>query len=402
MSKYKELESVQFWIKRYSSPVMIRRYLSNLESYCDFHNKDPDELLEIKWTQKEPIAEKMLDKFALDWNKPESVKQNAIVAIRSFYSAHYLDLAKRAGSGTKYVRVKPIRNPTQDQLREMCLGSHIRDIAIINVLSSGGFRIGTFLRLNWSHVAEIWSWNGRDPIHVPVMGKDLKGKGLGKYKDLEQHAFLVPHAIRMLIKYKEWRESRGEKIRDDSPLFVSLVGRPIRLKGRIVRFILERACEGKSFIFSPHDLRRFTQTQLEQARIQPNWIKKMLGKKVAGEEDPYSQPKINQLRDAFRDAMQFLTIEPEAKVSEFDRRKQGIVDQIRLLYAHDPDRMVEALAFFEGCMNVDQLNKAFDRMIAKRRETVIVPESELENHLNHGWIFVASLPSGRCILREGP
>jgi integrase len=402
MSKLGELESVRLWVDRYSSVTLRERYLKDLEAYCAFQNKDPDELLEIKRTQKEPVAEKMLDKFALEWNRPESVKVSAIKAIRSFYLANYLDLAKRAGSGTKYRRVKPIRNPTQAQLREMCLGRHIRDIAMINVFSSSGFREETLSRLDWSHALESWAWNGIDPVHIPVMGDELKGGGLGKYRDLEQHAFLVPHATRMLLKYKDWRESRGEKIRDESPLFATLTRSPRRLNTRIIRFILESACNGKPFVFSPHDLRRFTQTQLEQARVQPNWIRKMLGKKVGGEEAPYSQPKLEQLREAFRAAIPFLTLEPEAQVSEFDRRKQNIQDQVRLLYAGDPARMDAALAMFEGCMTIEQLNDALGRHVAKRGKTVIVPESKLDNHLNHGWVFVACLPSGMCILREGP
>jgi hypothetical protein len=206
----------------------------------------------------------------------------------------------------------------------------------------------------------------------------------------------------MLLKYKDWRESRDEKIKDESPLFAALYRSPRRLKAREIRFIIKSACDGKPFFFSPHDLRRFTQTQLEQARVQPNWIRKMLGKKVGGEEAPYSQPKIDQLRDAYRGAIPFLTLEPETQVSEFDRRKQGIKDQIRLLYAHDPKLMATQLSLFEGCMTVDQLNEALERHVAKRGKTVIVPERELDNHLNHGYVFVASLPSGMCILREGP
>lgn len=356
------LKEIQIWINRYSNEKLRNRYLRDLKSYCEFHGKTPTELLDLKRTQTESISEKMLDRFVLEWNKPESVKASAVSAVRSFYSANYLDLAKRAGSGVKYRRIKPYRNPTQAQLREMCLGSHIRGVALINVASSGGFRAETLRILSWSHVSEIENWNGIDPIHVPVMGKELKGGGYGKYGGLEQHAFLTPHAIRVLLQYRAWRESRGEKITPESPLFATIDWNPKRLKDtRHIRYIMEEACKGKPFRFSPHDLRRFTQTQLEQGRIPPNWIRKMLGKKVGAEEAPYSQPKIEQLREAYEGAIPFLTLaETESKKMLLEARKRALLDSASFIFMDDPDK----LSILENLLKKVSTEQEFDN--AKR------------------------------------
>lgn len=362
------LPEIRIWINRYSSEKVRKRYLKYLKSYCEFHEKSPTELLELKRTETNHVSEIMLDKFVLEWNKPESTKESAVSAIRSFYSANYLDLAKRAGSGVKYTKVKPYRNPTQDQLRDMCLGAHIRDIALINVLSSGGFRAETLRSLNWSHVSEIESWNGIDPIHVPIMGKELKGGGYGKYRDVEQHAFLTPHAIRVLLQYRAWRESRGEKIKPNSPLFATIGWNPTRLKyTRHIRYILEMACKGKPFLFSTHDLRRFTQTQLEQGRIQPNWIRKMLGKKVGGEEAPYSQPKIEQLRDAYGGAISFLTLgETENKKALLEARKRALLDSASFIFMDDPEKLSILENLLKKVSNEQEFDKAKREWQTKR------------------------------------
>lgn len=359
------LPEIEVWINRYSNLRLRNRYMKNLGSYCDFHGKTPTELLALKRDQKDTISEKMLDLFVLKWDKPESIKANAVTAIRSFYSANYRDLAKRAGSGVKYVRVKPYRNPTQAQLRDMCAGSHVRGIALINVLSSGGFRAETLRTLSWGHMSEIEAWNKKDPIHVPVMGKELKGGGFGKYRGLEQHAFLTPHAVGALLKYRAWRESRGEKITQASPLFATINWNPTRLKHtRHIRYILEKACESKPFTFSTHDLRRFTQTQLEQARVQPNWIRKMLGKKVPGEEAPYSLPKIEQLRDAYRLAIPFLTLaEIGASLDMLESRKSALLDIMGFILYEKPDMLGAFENMLEKVSVESELN---DFMIAWR------------------------------------
>ena len=50
--------------------------------------------------------------------------------------------------------------------------------------------------------------------------------------------------------------------------------------------------------FTFHDGRRIVQTALENSGCPINWIKKIKGRKVIGEEAPYSKPLIEQLRSS--------------------------------------------------------------------------------------------------------
>jgi len=405
-------ESVDLWINGYQSEKMRQMYLKHLKSYCDFHGKGPEELLGVKRSQgSEPVAEKMLDRFVVGWGRPESVKKTAVAVIRSFYRSNYLDLASRAGSQTHYTRVKPIRVPTQDELRELCLGRNIRDIALVNVLSSSGFREGTLSMLTWGHVEELDDWDGQGPVHVGIMGRELKGGGSGRYANVEQHAFLTPHAAEILGKYRAWRESREESITSDSPLFATVDMNLKRLSTRQVRRILERSCEGKSFRFSPHDLRRFTQTQLEAARVQPNWIRKMLGKKVRGEEAPYSRPKIEQLRDAYRSALPFLTLAPEtdeARVWKTQARqnlemltKLGVMPQSEfnrlqewLMRSSNPDQFYSEIKPVSG--EFKRLNEQLDN----GTHQVVDNEDIMLELLNDGWELVRELNGSKFLMKK--
>ena len=54
--------------------------------------------------------------------------------------------------------------------------------------------------------------------------------------------------------------------------------------------------------------RRFTETMLEKAKLHPNWCRKILGKTIKGEENPYSQPKMEELREAYRAAIPYLEL----------------------------------------------------------------------------------------------
>jgi hypothetical protein len=293
----------------------------------------------------------------------------------------------------------------------MCLGRNIRDIALINVFSSGGFREGTLSQLTWGHVSEIESWNGHDPVHIGVMSKELKGRGSGRYSHVEQHAFLTPYTAQILLKYRTWRESKGENITGETPLFSTVDRRPRRLSGRQIRRILERACEDKDYTFSPHDLRRFTQTQLEAARVPPNWIRKMLGKKIKGEEAPYSRPKIKQLREAYRGAIPYLTLaekpdessvwKSQAKQSLEMLTKLGVVPETEfarlqeiLQRSHDPT------TFYN---EVNPITEEFRRLREPPNNgshKVIDNEETMLEMLSEGWELVRELNGSKFLMRR--
>ena len=69
------------------------------------------------------------------------------------------------------------------------------------------------------------------------------------------------------------------------------------------------------------------ETALEEVGIHPNWARKIRGRKVRGEESPYSQPEVEKLRAKYREAVPLLQFTVETtKSSENTLLKKGNTD----------------------------------------------------------------------------
>ena len=319
----------KLWLSKVGSPNTRIRYAKALMIYCEWMGLTPKALLELKHNQKNHDSEKKLDLFVLEM-KAEGLSRwslrNIVNAVKSFHRHNYEDLASRCGR-VHVAAEKPRRTPTQDKLNEFIKQSNVRDVALITFLASVPVREGTLCGLTWGHVLPNID---QEFPHIQIIAKDLKGKGYEKYRDLEQHCFLTLQAKKKLLQYKTWREKREHlQMGLDDCLFASVYesgGKYKALKPINIRKIFERRSKATGIKFSPHDLRRYAQTQLEQSGMNPNWIRKILGHKVSGEEAPYSQPKICALRDAFQKAVPLLIIrqEPTAKPAEVKRLQTQI------------------------------------------------------------------------------
>jgi len=72
------------------------------------------------------------------------------------------------------------------------------------------------------------------------------------------------------------------------------------------------------------------QTALEEAGLTRNWIQKIKGRKVRSEDDAYSRPEIEKLREAYKRALPnlcFLETESLASKVEIDKVKVALGEQ---------------------------------------------------------------------------
>ena len=397
-------ELISSWLEGLAEGTRMN-YARTMMRYTRFHSLTTQQLIELNEGGGKD-AEKLLDAYMIGVDLPESRKKNDAAAVHSFYKAHYADLAARSGfSKVRYVKQKVDICPTQEEGREITRNAHIRNDALINVLSSGGFRVGTAAKLKWGDFKELWDcdeqksvWDGKTPVYIGIESKRLKGEG---YKgSVEQHTFMTAHACRVLLKYIKWYRSK-RKLDCDSLLFISLSatkGHPAftEMNSDGLRMALKSLGP-----YTSHDYRRFAQTQLETARVNPNWIRKMQGKKLKGEEDPYSRPKIEQLREAFAAAESFLTLAEPVAMDEKERRIQGVIDSaiIAGMSAERADQL--RILFKQKKYTPKQAAEAIqEELHTGRVEQRIINEDELANHLSHGWRFVASLGNGRIVVER--
>jgi hypothetical protein len=111
----------------------------------------------------------------------------------------------------------------------------------------------------------------------------LKGHGKGKYRD-----YMTKHGVL-------WNE--------DMPVFLSIEQPHEPLKYQAVGNAILRISKSARVGFGAHDGRRIVETALENVGTPRNWIQKIKGRKVRGEDSPYSKPAIEQLRKKYREAL---------------------------------------------------------------------------------------------------
>jgi hypothetical protein len=321
-------DGVRVWLSKLHG-TKEQRALS-LWYYCDWAEKTPKELLELKNSFESLDAEKLLDKFVLDADYPDSLKWKSALAVRSFYRCNYRQLQREAGK-MDYYQVKPQRNPSKLKRLELYNACYNpRDRALICVTTCSAIALETLSSLCWNHFEE--NWQAQDVPHISIPSELLKGHGKGKYRGVRQETFVTPETKRELIKYRDFMTKRHGVIwTEDMYVFLSNEQNKEKkhepLKYQAVGNAILRISKEAHVGFGAHDGRRIVETALENVGTPRNWIQKIKGRKVRGEDAPYSKPAIEQLRKKYREALpelEFLNVASVSQTSELQELKEKV------------------------------------------------------------------------------
>ncbi len=434
---------VKTWLAKVQQPEH-RGYLFAM--FCNWSGLSPEELYALKDDPKSLDAEYLLDNFVADKEAPftKSIKWGVIQAVKSFFSHNYRDLAKKSGE-IIVPRKRPVRKPTKEELMKLWKACYTpRDRALITFVNSTAIAKVTLDLLTWNDFEE--GWEGQEIPCVIVPSEKLKGHGIGKWRGVKQITFLTPEAKEALIEYKEWIEERmGRKLSQDDYVWLDVYAPYEPLSHTGLGMLIWKLAKRAGVKFSWHDARRYVETALEETKINPNWARKIRGRKVRGEEAPYSQPAIEQLRAAYREAvpmLQFLSKTPT--LSEEDLRIKLHLDSLR---GRIPSQVIDDLerkylgkeprtAIPQISLEAEAIQRIADReginlmegayLISKdaieiemeeiRKERMrrqnsanrqncqngncqrIVAEKELPPLLAKGWHVAAVLPSGKVVI----
>lgn len=417
MEKITQRNVLQLWAKQY---VEVERWLSHLQQqrmnafalyrFCEWCHLTPPQLLDLK--AKDPAAntvEKVLDDFCnvKDERFTNSFKYQASIAVKSFFRWNYRDLAKACGVVT-LEKVKPYNALNKESLRK--LWSHarnLRDRALIPFVLSTAVAKETLSKLQWKDLEENWENVELPCLNVPP--EKLKGHGRGRYKGVRQITFLTGEAKRALLDYKLWMEKKlGCKMKPEDHIWLDIRGSYKPLEYDSFSTIILRLSEDSGVSFTWHDARRWVNTALEQIAISLNWARKIRGRKVKGEEAPYSQPAIDQLRAKFHEAVPLLEfthedtgLEERIKRQETITELQGKLMSGEPLTREDHDK-IKLYGIKLGARRKPMPEKTEDCESGEHCEETFkqVPEAELLSHLKEGWKIVKELQSGEIILRR--
>jgi len=400
------------WAKNYPE---VERWLGHVQKreenayclyrFCEWAGKNPTELLALKDNPASKDTEKLLDDFCTGDvpNFTNSLKYIVSIAVKSFFRWNYRDLAKASGI-VSLEKVKPYNALTKEGLRKLWNRAfNLRDKALITFVNSTAIAKETLTHLTWGHLEE--DWQGKDLPCVNIESEILKGHGRGKYKGVRQITFLTPEAKRDLINYKEWMESpqklgRKLTLQDHIWLETCKPYRPISYDtfGKLITTLSDNA--GVSF--SWHDARRWVNTALEGISISVNWARKIRGRKVKGEEAPYSQPAIGQLRAKYREAVPALEFTSEApavskevldRIEKLETERAEIRRQYHLRTGdelkEDKKRAAKEAKKAEDCPD--------GRHCAEFSQ---IPEAQLLARLKDGWEIIKELSNGEVIVKR--
>jgi len=431
-----EYESVKYWLKSMGARAEGTKvgYVSHLKRFCQWLNKSPDQLIaereeHLKSTDKKvkrtmELNVKEYNAFLDNQGKGAGTKMTARAAIRSFFEHHYLPLEFIRGDFPSEAMAER-RKVEKEEIIKMLEEADVRGRGIIHVLKDTGLAVSDVSRLKLRDLlppTKISPLTSNDIENLPEF---IPLKMTRKKTKAKIQTFLGPEAIKALKNYLN-RRIRGtaqtypgrskkgfppEVLTLDSPLFRTSAHEIKRMSTkRILDNVREIASRAGIPDISAHCFRKYTQTMLEVARIDPNWRKLILGKKLPGSEGSYSLPSMGDLQKAYEGAYEHIAIEIP-KISEEDRRIQSIIDNARLLGISD--NVIHDLLKERG-KTWHKPSELTMRMAAYRKKTEPnggstdcdmeykeVNENDLLMHLRVGWKIVHNLQNGRVIISKG-
>jgi len=415
-------EQTEKWAAKYPE---VKRWLAKIQAkqgaafdlwrFCGWSRKNPPELLALKDNPASKDAERLLDTFVADEKTgfTNSAKYRITIAVKSFFKHNYKDLARACGAIT-LEKVKPYNKPRKEDLRKLwSWASNLRDKALITFVNSTAIAKETLSNLKWKHLEENWQNVELPCINIP--SELLKGHGRGKYKGVRQITFLTPEAKRDLINYKEWIESKiGRKLTGEDNTWLETCYPYEATKYANLGTIILKLTKRTNVKFSWHDARRYVNTAMEEIRMPSNWARKIRGRKVRGEEAPYSLPAINQLREKFKEAVPILefTSEKPTVVKE-DIQKTAKLEALRAIAKSMGIKGIIQLKMRKMAMPYEI--KALEKLIEKAKSVndnadcsngehcerfKEIGEGELLKHLQDGWHIEYKSQNGTVIVKR--
>jgi len=397
------------WGNEYQS---VRRWLSKIQRkndatfdlyrFCKWAQMSPDELLALKEDPKSMEAETLLDDFKISDEYTLSVRRRILINVKSFFKGNYKGLAAKAGIVDEYVKQKPYHKLTKEdiyKLWRMCFNP--RDRFLLSLVFSSGIAKESIIKITWGHLEG--DWEKQRIVHISLEPEIIKGHGRGKYKGVRQETFLAPSAKRDLLEYKAWIEEKlGRPVTKDDPLILTTEQPYEAISYTRLTNIFISLQKRTGVMVSPHDARRYVENALESANIHINRCRKIRGRKIKGEEDPYSQPAIEELRIDYAKALDDLEFQIEKPAIKPEDVRKEIINAI-------PDEEIKPIADKYGISISEARHMVILRESAfrdfwserrKRKQTERnggndsgetfeeINEEDLLTHLRSGWKIV--------------
>jgi site-specific recombinase XerD/uncharacterized coiled-coil protein SlyX len=323
------------------SEATREKYKAFLLRFCEWCRKNPDELVKQRkqdLMSKDPIEQRKIESYLKGFiaslekdGYAISTQQVAYAAVRNFFEMHYQSLRMRRGDYPSGESLGS-RAATKEDIKKLLNKNSKRMKALMLLLKDTGLRASDVVALNYGDVSEGLE---SDKQFIPLFLITKKNRITAK-------TFLGPEAVDSIKEYISERKEGTrrlppEKVSFESPLFRTRTPKVKRISrsglSSTITYHAQRL--GVNSQFSAHSFRKYFQTQLESAGVNPNWIDQMIGHRLINSRDAYSHPSDKQLLVSYRKAYNHIRVFGERN---FENRITGLESQIS-----DKDIIIESL-----------------------------------------------------------
>ena len=394
-------------VDRTGSSYTERSYACALFKFCGWMQKNPDELIATRQEElkNEKTAmdteEKLREFFAKLENEGKAkglkgIKSSLVTKlhapIKSFFKYNYVPLKMF----TPKFATQPLQPHTMEEIKMLMQVADVRERAIVMFLKDSGTSREDAVKLTYRDIQSEYE-QGKEIIHLQLTRqKEAVG----------YDTFLGKEAVDNLRVYLEYRKRQGETVTKETRLLATLHGKTLTPENLSMIFV--RLSKKVGFDASPHRLRKFFASHLGLAA--PSiCVKSWLGHKL-GVEGAYYLPPLEEQRLLYAEAYQKIEIF-RTEVNAVDRRKQEIRDNIALLVASGAMKQEQADGINnslksvkkmeeleEGIRNNMRFYRSTDKTCVNGNCQKRIEESELDDYMQKGWHFIATLPSGKILV----
>ena len=390
-----------------------------MERFCEFTGKNPDGIIEqykegINRNINETLEywNEQLDLF-IPWlvdtySVRRSTAVTTLTGVKSFFK---YNVAIRPSTPTPEFVTEEIPPINMEDLRSVLEQVNPYHRFQICFLKDSGISMADALRLT------LGDLDAHKPIteqflRIPA---DPRKKIIREKEAVKYETFIGPNAIEALKIYLKMRRNKGEELTAESPLFTTnkTPWRPIDENNlmSIFRWISKRT----GITISSHRCRKFCETYLALARVNPIISKYWMGHKIRTAkteiEGKYIIPPTKEQMSLYKTAYRFIDVTPKPVEEELVTQQittilETLTPQQRREYVKKIPTLIPRKA------HRILSDKHIQRLLKEKEEPVggglpvepsfkQIRESEILPYLQNGWRIEYRMSNGNVIIRKG-
>jgi len=367
------------------------QYARCFKRFCDWINKNPDELIAEREAQirnddkkVQRKAEENLRAFCLYLKREKNITFDIFHSTaKSFYRYNYCPLMIRTPKSS-FNTIRPV---TIEDLRIVDMASDERRRFFIRFLKDSGMSREDAVEVTYGDIRAQFE-RGERFIHIYAKRRK---------ESVNYETYIGPNTVEALRVYLRIRRNMGETITDKTHLIATKRGK--KMSPETFTIDLMRLGKKVGVDFSPHRLRKFFETYLSIAKVHPITLKYWMGHTISGDiEAKYIIPPSPEQKNLYIEAYPKIDITGAATMEERMRKieeiRKQIPEEVRKTMEKHGIQIRERAGRSKPADN-DNADCPDGEHCPAFKE---IAENDLLKYLQDGWTINHNLHSGRVIV----